>query len=303
MVIKKKTISKIKDIIKAHHNLLLISVLGKDGMSAALLKQLKDMKLDVDKFDSGESLLKLAYNHNLHNEDGDTRAPKTVSEAQKQQGNGTHTGDAHTSAIEHLDSNIEQLVEKQAFDVLSRVEGIIRDNNNEYRFDALQNLDRTEALDTVIKKNSMGQLKQNLRNSSKDAARNWSRIAATEVSNAVGIGSIDRIVVDNRHKNSGDVFVYRVNPNDAATCKYCRKFYIDKDQSPKVYRLSTLLGNGSNYGKKAVNWNPTALATHPNCRDSQVLELRPGFQLMPGGKVQFIGLEEWREYIEKKVQK
>lgn len=302
MVIRKSTILRIKEIIKAHHNLLLISVLGKDSVSAAIIKQLKDAKIDVDKFDSEESLLKLAYNHNLHNEDGDHRAPKTVAAAKAQQSHGTHTGDAHSSAIEHLDANMEQLIEKQAFDVLSRVEGLVRDNNNAYRFDALQNIDRSKALDEVVKKNSVAGLKQSLRDSSKDAARNWSRIAATEVSNAVGIGSIDRIVVDNRNKDAGQVYVYRVNPNDAATCKYCRKFYIDNDQSPKVYRLSSLLSGGSNYGKKASEWEPTALATHPNCRDSQVLELRPGFKLLPGGKVEFIGLDAWQEYIQKKVQ-
>jgi len=302
MVLKKEAIEKIKNIIKNHHNLLLISVLGKKGVPVAVIKQLKNAKLDVDKVDSGESLLDLAYNHNLHNEDGDFKAPKTVEGAKAQQSKGTHTGEAHSSAIEHLNANMEQLIEKQAFDVLSRVEGIVRDNNNNYRFDALQNLSRTEALDDVIKKNTVAGLKQKLRDSSKDAARNWDRIAATEISNAVGIGSVDRIVVDNRHKNAGDVYVYRINPNDAATCKHCRKFYIDKDTSPKLYRLSTLLSNGSNYGKKAIDWQVTALSTHPNCRDSQVLELRPGFKLMAGGRVEFIGLEAWHEYIEKKLQ-
>lgn len=302
MVLKKSVIEKIKNIIKNHHNLLLISVIGSNNVSNSIIKQLNDAKYDINKIDSVESLMALAYNHNLHNEEGKHNTPKTLEDAKKQQARGVHQGEAHESAIEHLNANMEQLIDKQAFDVLSRIEGLIRDNNNAYRFDALQNLNRTEALDAVVKKNTVAGLKQKLRDSSKDASRNWSRIAATEISNAVGIGSVDRIVIDNQSKDLGEVYAYRVNPNDAATCKYCRKFYIDNDQSPKVYRLSALMGNGSNYGLKTNEWKPVTTSTHPNCRDSQVLELRPGFRLLPGGKVEFIGLDEWRKYIEKKVQ-
>lgn len=301
MVLKKAVIERIKNIIKNHHNMLLISMLGEKRLNPEQLKALKKAGLNPNKYAAAKSILNLAYNHNVQNEDGDHRAPKTIDQAQEQQAKGTYQGEAHQEAIEHLNANMEQLIDKQAFDVMSRIEGLIRDNNNEYRFDALQNLDRAEALDEVVKKNTVSKLKQLLRDTSKDSNRNWSRIAATEISNAVGLGSVDRIVMDNRTKNAGEVYVYRVNPNDAATCKYCRKFYIDSDQSPKVYRLSTIMGNGSNYGLKAAEWKPVSTATHPNCRDSQVLELRPGFKLLPGGKVEFIGLEEWREYIAKKV--
>lgn len=302
MVLKKKTIDAIKAIIKNHHNLLMFSVLGKGVLTKEQMTAIKRAKLNVDKYKAANSLLDLAYNHNLHNEDGDHTAPQSVKEAKNQQKEGVHEGEHHDSAKEHLNSNMESLIEKQSTEVLTRIESMVRDNNNKFRFDALQNPNRTEALEQLAKKNTVSGLKQKLRDTSKDANRNWTRIAATEISNAVGIGSIDRIIKDNEHKPAGDVYVYRVNPDDAATCKYCRKFYIDRDHSPKVYRLAALMGNGSNYGKKASEWLPTSLSTHPNCRDSQVLELRPGFKLMPGGKVEFIGLDAWREYIEKKVQ-
>jgi hypothetical protein len=302
MVLSKKAIEKIKNIIKQRHNLLLIATLGSKNVPKAIIQNLKDSGIDVSKYDPKGSFLDLAYHHNLLFEDGDIEAPKTAEESAQKQFGKKPKEEEHGAAIEHLNSNMEQLIDKQAFDVLTRIEGLIRDNNNNFRLDVLSNPNKAEALQEMTKKNTVAQLKQKLRDTSKDADRNWSRVAATEISNAVGLGSVDRIVTDNKGENLGTVYAYRVNPNDAATCKYCRKFYIDSDGSPKLYRLSTLIGNGSNYGKKAAEWKPIVLATHPNCRDSQVLELKPGWALKPGGTVEYVGVDSWQEYINKKLK-
>ena len=80
-------------------------------------------------------------------------------------------------------------------------------------------------------------------------------------------------------------------------CKFCRRFYGDVGQSPKVYKLSSLLANGSNYGLKTDQWKPVVGATHPNTRTSQIIELKPGFQVSAGGKVTYIGREKWNDYL------
>ncbi len=123
------------------------------------------------------------------------------------------------------------------------------------------------------------------------------------MSNAIGIGSVDRIAEQNEGKDFGDVFVYRIVVNDAALCKWCRRFYQDSDGSPRVYKLSTLLSNGSNYGKKTADWLPVVGATHPNERCSQVIELKRGWKVLPGGRQTYIGNEKWAEYIVNKVSK
>lgn len=300
MVSSKETIEKIKEIIEKYHNALMITALGTSAIKPSELKMLEEAGIDVSK---KASMMALAYHHNMLNRDGDPTAPTSVEDMQDQQSapGVRHEGEAHEYAVEHSEENVKNLITKMKQDVSARIEGIIRDNNQSYKMNALQNLDRTDAADEMVKEATLSQLKRNLRATSSDANRDWSRVVSTEISNIIGIGSTDRIVTDNREKDLDDVYVYRIVKNDAALCKYCRKFYLDSDGSPKVYKLSTLLANGSNYGKKAADWTSVIGATHPRERCSQVLELKPGWEVLPGGKPNFIGREKWEEYIFNKV--
>ncbi len=188
-----------------------------------------------------------------------------------------------------LNTNLKKLIEKQKEEALSKFENLMLESN-------LQNkLKVKEALQA----DSIRQLQQQLKDASEGFIRDWKRVAATEVSNAVGLGSVDKII--EHSENPEETYVYRINPNDARTCRECRKFYIDTDGSPKLYRLSTIVGNGSNYGKKRQDWKPVTLATHPNCRDTPIIELKPGWKLLPNGSVTFMGREAWAEYIKQKL--
>jgi hypothetical protein len=295
MVINNETIEAIRKIIAKNYNRLAIAVLGRNNVPEEVREQFPDL--------DSNPLLAMVYYHNYLNEQGSADAPTDYSEMQaQQQPDNLPQGEAHRQSVDFVNSNIYQLIEKQKAEVESRVVGLVRDNNNQYKADALQNLDRTEYGDSVAKERTVPELKKRIENYLEtDAKRDWNRITNTEVSNALGQGSVDRVVSQNKDKNLFEVFVYRVNPDDGRTCKYCRKFYIDNDSSPKVYRLSTLLSNGTNYGKKAVDWRPVPTSTHPNCRDSQIVELRPGWAVKPGGKVTYIGMEKWPEYIRSKV--
>ena len=301
MIISKETLTKIKDIIDKNFNHFSLSVLGKDVFTPEQLERFKADGLDID---SPKSWLDLVYNYNFLNDIKDASKPQSVAGmvAQQSQPGIAPVGDAHAAALEHLNESAKISLDKMKSDWAARVEGIVRDSNNDYRFDALQNLDRDAGLDKYVKSNSVGKIKTELRDATKDGNRNWHRVATTETSNAIGIGSTDRIVSQNRKTPTSDIYVYRIVVEDAALCKYCRRFYQDSDGSPKVYKLSTLLGNGSNYGRKAFQWKPVTTATHPNERCSQVIQLRPGWAVKPGGSVKFIGLEAWNDYIVDKLE-
>ena len=301
MIISKETLKRIKDIIDNKYNKFTLSVLGKDVFTPEQLAEFERRGLDVD---SPDSWLDLVYNYNFLNDIKDANKPDSISGmvAQQNQPGVIPTGEAHTAALEHLNESAKISLDKMKSDFAARVEGIVRDSNNDYRFDALQNLDREESLDKFIKQNSVGKIKTELKDATKDGNRNWLRVATTETSNAIGIGSTDRVVSQNRKTPPNEIYVYRIVVEDAALCKYCRRFYQDSDGSPKVYRLSTLLGNGSNYGRKAHQWKPVTTATHPNERCSQVIQLRPGWEVKPGGSVKFIGLDKWKDYIVDKLE-
>ncbi len=63
-----------------------------------------------------------------------------------------------------------------------------------------------------------------------------------------------------------DIIVYKITVDDASRCTWCRKFYVNEDGSPKIYRLEDLQANGTNYGRPKSEWLPTVGKTHVRCR-------------------------------------
>lgn len=296
MVVSKETIEKIREIIEKHYNRLTISILGRSVFTPKERKAMEAAGIDTSK---KESLLAMIYYHNFINNPKTGDSPTSIEDMKGQQSQPgiKPEGEANDYTVDNLNDKTKQLIDKLKMNVATRIEGFIRNNNDAYKFNAMQNMDRTEAMDDLVKESSLGRVKQLLRDSAKDANRDWQRIAITEMSNAIGIGSVDRIVTDNRNADLDEIYVYRVVVNDSLTCKYCRRFYGEPGAAPKIYRLSTLLSNGSNYGLKTDAWKPVSGATHPNERCSQTVELKPGFMVRSGGSVTYIGLAKWADYI------
>jgi hypothetical protein len=287
---------KVREILESNYAKLAITLLGPQNVPTSLSIQSPNT--------TGEPILTRAYYHNYLNEQGNPTNPSNINDIRTQQvPSALPRGEAHDVSISNLNANLLELIEKQKAEVMSRILGILRDSNLNYKNEALSDLDRSASIDELLRNKTVQEVKQRLRDYTGDANRNWKRVATTEISNAVGLGSADRIVAANKdRKDAEDIYVYKINPNDGATCKFCREFFIDTDGSPKVYKLSTLLSYGSNYGQKNINWKPTIGATHPNCRESQVLELRPGWKVLVDGSVTWIGLDKWYdEYIRNKV--
>lgn len=298
MVTDKGTIEKIRKIIAKHYNRLIVSVLGSQSLSEKELKELSDTGYDISNKDS---LLSYIYHHSFINHPVDTNAPKSVGEMKNQQKliGLKPEGEAHKYSVDNLNDKTKQFIDKLKLEAQTRIENVIRDNNDRYKMNALQNMSRSGEMDRLVKESTIGKVKQKLKDTSGEGNRDWMRVAITEISNAVGIASIDRIVVDNQSANHDEIYVYRVIA-DSKACKWCRRFYQDEDGSPKLYRLSTLVSNGSNYGKKKDDWSPVAGATHPFERCSQTLELKPGWALK-GSTPTYIGIDNWRDYIVNKL--
>ena len=296
MVTSQEVIEKIRRIIDKHYNRLVVSVLGKSELSKIEIAKLKEDGYDVSNIDS---LLELVYNHNFINPVNTPNSPTSVEDMKIQQrvAGIIPIGESHRYTISALNENTKQLIEKQKLDIASRIEGIIRQNNNNYKLNALQNLDRTDFADQLVKESSLGKIKQKLRDTSGDATRDWNRVALTEMGDAIGIASVDRIVSHNVDKDLKEVYVYRIPVNDSKTCKYCRRFYNSDNSAYKIYRLASLLANGSNYGKKPDQWTPVIGSTHPNSRTSQLIEIPPGWKITTGGRLTYIGLDKWKQYI------
>lgn len=302
MVTDKDTLEKIRKIIDKHYKRLTVSVLGRSAFTANELRELESQGVDID---NPDSFIELVYNHNFLNPALESDKPTSVEDMKSQQSmpGVIPKGEAHDYTVESLNDKTKQLIDKLKSNVQTNIEGIIYQNNDDYKRNALQNLDRAFQADELIKESSLGKVKQKLRDTAKDANRDWQRVALTEMGNAIGAASVDRIVSLNVDKDLTEVYVYRIPVNDEKTCKYCRRFYNADDGSQKIYKLSTLLANGTNYGKKTDQWQPVTGSTHPNSRTSQVIEIPPGWAIEAGGKLTYIGLDKWKDYIQNNLVK
>lgn len=298
MVVKPEVLERIRKIIAKWHKYTLLTMVGQNNVPRELVEELRRDKLNPE---HAKSFLEMAYNHNWINSFDRPENPKNHREMVVQQHpTAVPNGQQERSSIDYLTENFKALIEKQRADVTSRIESMIQDENNQLKFETMKQPGKMDVLES-LQNESKGKLKTKLRDLSKDATRNWERVVHTEVSNAISLGSVDRIIEDNKGKNPEDVLVYRIVKDDAALCKWCRKFYVDSDGTPKIYRLSELLANGSNYGKKTSDWKPVALATHPNERCSPVIEVKRGYKVLKSGAQTFIGFDEWEAYIRSKV--
>lgn len=298
MKLSKAQLEKIKAIIENNYHSMLISVTGKSTLSEVEIERLAQAGYDVE---DKNSLLSMLYFNNLLNDLQSVAGPTSIPEMTAQQANKPE-GPTTDAAVEHINENFAQLLEKHKAATQAKFEGILREYNLTERNKLLQ-IDGTEdEIQQLIAESNVGRLKQVLRDLSHDANRDWERVAITEVSNALGHGAMDRIVHENRGRDLTQAYGYRLVSLDSSICPHCKKFYLDQDGTPAVYKISTFLNNGTNYGKKASDWKPVAVATHPRERCSGVLQLKPGWKLLPEGGLEFIGPKAWQEYIASKIR-
>ncbi|NBW99774.1 hypothetical protein EBR03_09415 [bacterium] len=129
-----------------------------------------------------------------------------------------------------------------------------------------------EVATAIAERKTVTELKSALENLIDDKARDWHRVASTEVTSAIQSGIANEI----RDSYGPDALVYkRPNPDG---CKHCFAAYVKSDRvTPKTFKLSDLADN--NYGRKAANWLPTIGPLHPYCQ-CQLMFIPKGFDFV-----------------------
>lgn len=114
-------------------------------------------------------------------------------------------------------------------------------------------------------KKSVNEIAEDLTKAMKDSQRDWLKIAQTEIHNCMEEGKA--IALFKSH--GGDPNVYKIPKPDA--CPYCKTLYQKSDGTPKIFKLSDLMANGTNVGRKAGHPSKTMYkavlgSVHPMCR-------------------------------------
>ena len=138
--------------------------------------------------------------------------------------------------------------------------------------------------DAIPSKKSRQSMVKKMRESSQDWERDWHRVAQTEMWDAKLHGEANTIIDGNSSLSTSgkDTMVFkRPAPN---ACAKCKQLYLDNNGKPRLFKLSELMANGTNYGLKQADWKPVVGATHPNCMCP--LNVMPeGFEFDSNGQI------------------
>lgn len=122
----------------------------------------------------------------------------------------------------------------------------------------------------IAQRDGVDRLASRLAEVTGDYARDWRRLAMTELHNAQEHGYA-RVVESETGKQS--LVAKLVNPD---ACPACFDAYTEKDGRPKIFTLEELQSNGTNIGRKASEWLPVIGPMHPHC-DCRLVRVPKGF--------------------------
>lgn len=130
---------------------------------------------------------------------------------------------------------------------------------------------QNQVTESISNRETVSQLKTRLFHSFDDKNRDWQRVAATEINNAIQNG-IYQTIWESSPKG-GDQLVFKRPAGDA--CRHCKRLHLEEDGiTPKIFKLSEL--RESNIGLKANDWEATVGAVHPWCQ-CQLSEVPDGY--------------------------
>lgn len=122
---------------------------------------------------------------------------------------------------------------------------------------------RKEFLEGVFEKRSVKKIASNLANQMNDWQRDWGRIVETESQDIYNLGRAEIMM-----EEDPDPLVYfDVFPG---ACRHCIRLHLKGGvgSEPKVFHMSELMANGTNYGVKSKDWKATIHPVHPFCFNS-----------------------------------
>lgn len=170
---------------------------------------------------------------------------------------------------------------------------ILVDADDKLRRRRLTSLQR-ETVRGVQERASAQEVAQQVRAATKDLRRDWLRVAHTEMHNAVE--EAKAIVLTHSHPERDPRVFKRPRPD---ACAFCKLLYLKPDGvTPRVFRLSVLLANGTNAGRRAgrptrsgrsrTQWKAVLGAMHPFCK-CELFVLPDGMGFNNQGQMVYVG--------------
>ena len=165
---------------------------------------------------------------------------------------------SYEAASKRSYSHIKRLGERIKTSVVSNIAG---------RQDFISKEEHEKIISDVVKRavydrGTIQSVVSEIGHKTNDWERDLGRIAETEMNNVFQLGRMHEII----EEHGEDSLVYK-DVFDGA-CKHCIRLYLTRGlgSRPIIFKLSDLIANGSNIGRKVNEWLATVEGVHPYCR-------------------------------------
>lgn len=263
--LSKNQVHAILDLIRDTHLAFTVQIGGVDSVSKEDYARLARKGL----IKKGPNLLKRAYQFGLLSGSQDVSSLSPQAFIAFLNSPQAKLSEKNKRVVAHAVEHIAQHVNGMALSLQRRFHSALMESERQLRR-VTETVVAKVVEESVAKKTSARELAAKLKQATKDARKDWLLTAVTELHNLMEEGRAAAIVAN----HGGDPLVYKQPRFDA--CRYCKVLYLKPDGSPRVFRLSQLVSNGSNIGRKAnrpslqganaTQYKAVLGSVHPCCR-------------------------------------
>ncbi len=284
-VLTEKQIKEIAKIIENYTGVVMYSMTGSGKPDSETLKKLGIPENALSLIENAYILGKLVQILN------ETDIKKITYEELKKRASKMTLTVMEKNSLKYAQQNAGQYVTALGQKMSRQINTQVVNASKSANLEIMQrNLIRDTVSQSIVKQQTRGKLASELYHNLEDWTRDWRRVAHTELWNSRLQGEVASILAgDTIHGEAkgGDTLIFRRPSPDA--CNHCKRLYLESDGvTPKIFKMSELLANGDNVGRKVSEWLPTTHTTHPNCT-CPIAVLPDGFGFDIYGNLEFKG--------------
>ena len=137
---------------------------------------------------------------------------------------------------------------------------------------------RAEVGAAVLTHDTAAEVAGRIRQRTGDLARNFQRIAETELQAAHNEGQLYHTLY------TGGEGAKMARIPETTACKTCRALFLNPDGTPRLFSPTELIAGGVNVGRRRADYRATIYPPHPRCR-CDTITIRPGQRVTRDGRI------------------
>jgi hypothetical protein len=271
---------KIARLIEDHHLAFIVEALGPDAVSQQVMERLQQQGLlKQDTIEHAQVSVQAA--HALGKMGAVTVTDQKLSRMSPQAfwqfvETAPPQFNAHElAAVQASRRFVARAIVNLGRGVAGEFENALHEEDAKLRHETLQGIVQHEIGLGIVRHQTNEQIVRRLKKKCGESERDWRLVVQTELHNAKEHGKALLL------STQGDPLVFKRPRADA--CRFCKRLFLTGDR-PRIFKLSALVKNGSNVGRKHGEFRAVIGAVHPAC-ECELFELPEGFTLDAAGKM------------------